>query len=80
MNRIEVMSPVYDNDLKADLMNTIELGMADTANGRIVDGHGLNEMQQGAYLRSQEEIRRQYVESCSTLPPDQCASTLQPKS
>ncbi len=80
LNRIEVMSPVYDNDLKADLMNTIELGMADTANGRIVDGHGLNEMQQGAYLRSQEELRRLYVESCSTPPSDQCASTLQPKS
>ncbi|MBM6992464.1 MAG: RNA degradosome polyphosphate kinase [Prevotella sp.] len=58
LNRIEVMAPVYDDDLKADLMRTIDLGMADTANGRIVDGYGKNEMQRGPYLRSQEEIRK----------------------
>lgn len=58
LNRIEVMTPVFDDDLKADLMRTIDLGLADTANGRIVDGYGKNEMQRGPYLRSQEEIRR----------------------
>lgn len=60
LNRIEVMAPVYDETIKADLMRTIELGLNDTANGRIVDGHGENKFQQGAYRRSQEELYNLY--------------------
>ncbi len=60
LSRIEVMAPVYDETIKADLMRTIELGLNDTANGRIVDGHGENKFQQGAYRRSQEELYNLY--------------------
>lgn len=60
LSRIEVMAPVYDETIKADLMRTIELGLNDTANGRIVNGHGENKFQQGAYRRSQEELYNLY--------------------
>ena len=64
INRIEVMSPVYDDDLQQDLLRTIEYGMQDTANGRIVDGFGTNEIQsipdQQQPFRSQEALFRAY--------------------
>lgn len=45
INRIEVMTPVYDQDLQQDLLRTVEYGMRDTTNGRIIDGLGTNEIQ-----------------------------------
>ncbi len=59
-NRIEVMTPVYDEDLQADLLRTVEYGLRDTTNGRIVDGTGKNEFQQGEEFRSQEELYKAY--------------------
>ncbi len=59
-SRIEVMTPVYDEALKADLMRTIDYGLADTANGRIVDGHGENRFQDGPSWRSQEKLYEKY--------------------
>ena len=59
VNRIEVMTPVYDADMQRDLMRTIDFGLRDTSNGRIVDGHGLNAIQPvegGRPFRSQEEL------------------------
>lgn len=44
LNRIEVLTPVYDEELQADLMRTISYGMRDTTNGRIVDGKGTNNL------------------------------------
>lgn len=63
-NRIEVMTPVYDDDLKADLLRTINYGLADTLNGRVVDGKGCNRIQvvkdgEKAF-RSQEELYKEY--------------------
>ncbi|MGI6242449.1 MAG: RNA degradosome polyphosphate kinase [Prevotella sp.] len=60
LSRIEVMTPIYDKDVKADLMRTIELGLADTVNGRIVDGRGNNQFQKGPFRRSQEELHKLY--------------------
>ena len=64
VNRIEVMTSVYDEDLKKDLLRTIEYGLRDTTNGRIVDGHGTNEIQpvkEGEKpFRSQEELYKAY--------------------
>lgn len=60
LSRIEVMTPVYDDDLKADLLNTVEVGLSDTMNGRIVDGYGGNQFQEGAPRRSQEELHQRY--------------------
>ena len=60
VSRIEVMTPVYDDDMKRDLMRTVDFGLRDTTNGRIVDGHGTNEIQKGEPFRSQEELHNVY--------------------
>ena len=64
VNRIEVLTPVYDEDRKKDLMRTIDFGLRDTTNGRIVDGKGTNEIQavkEGEKpFRSQEELHNVY--------------------
>ena len=59
-SRIEVMTPVYDEDLKADLLRTVEYGLKDTTNGRVIDGKGTNALQEGAPFRSQEELQKAY--------------------
>lgn len=41
-NRIEVLTPVYDRDIQADLKRIVCHGFHDTAKGRIVDGTGDN--------------------------------------
>ena len=64
VNRIEVMTPVYDPDLRKDLLRTVEYGLRNTANGRIVDGKDTNEIQQHglgeAPFRSQEALYEAY--------------------
>ena len=62
LNRIEVMTPVYDETLRADLLRTVEYGLKDTTNARVVDGKGTNEIQKGEYFRSQEELYKYYKE------------------
>jgi polyphosphate kinase len=62
VNRIEVMAPVLDTDIKADLLRTVEYGLKDTANGRIIDGKGTNQLQPGDMFRSQEELHKAYLE------------------
>ena len=64
VNRIEVLTPVYDDEMKRDLMRTVDYGLRDTTNGRIVDGRGTNEIQpvkEGVEpFRSQEELHIEY--------------------
>ena len=64
VNRIEVLTPVYDDEMKRDLMRTVDYGLRDTTNGRIVDGRGTNEIQpvnEGVGpFRSQEELHIEY--------------------
>ena len=60
LNRIEVLTPVYDEELQADLMRTISYGMRDTTNGRIVDGKGTNIFVEGEPFRSQQELYKEY--------------------
>lgn len=64
INRIEVMTPVYDQDLQQDLLRTVEYGMRDTTNGRIIDGLGTNEIQSIAEgeqpFRSQQALFEAY--------------------
>lgn len=62
LNRIEVMTPVYDEDLKEDLRRTVEYGLRDTVNGRLVDGKGTDQIQQGELFRSQEELYNYYLQ------------------
>ena len=64
VNRIEVLTPVYDDEMKRDLMRTVDYGLRDTTNGRIVDGRGTNEIQPvkegvGPFC-SQEELHIEY--------------------
>ena len=61
LNRIEVYTPVYDLDMQRDLLRTVEYGLADTTNGRLVDGKGNDPLQtseDGKVFRSQEEIQK----------------------
>ena len=60
INRIEVLTPVYDEDMQADLLRTISYGMRDTMNGRVVDGRGGKEFVEGEQFRSQEELYKAY--------------------
>ena len=66
INRIEVMTPVYDEELQSDLMRTISYGMRDTLNGRVVDGRGTNNFVEGEPFRSQKELYKRYVEENET--------------
>jgi len=61
INRIEVMAPVYDSDIQRDLLRTVEYGLRDTTNGRIVDGRGTNLIQPGDPFRSQEHLYNDYL-------------------
>ncbi len=64
VNRIEVMTPVYDEDMRKDLLRTVEYGLRDNTNGRLVDGKGTNLIQPvtegGTPFRSQEELYKAY--------------------
>lgn len=64
VNRIEVMTPVYNEDMRKDLLRTVEYGLRDNTNGRLVDGKGTNLIQPvtegGTPFRSQEELYKAY--------------------
>ncbi|MDD7455988.1 MAG: RNA degradosome polyphosphate kinase [Bacteroidales bacterium] len=59
--RIEVMTPVYDDDLKKDLLRTVEYGLNDTTNGWLVTGTGDDVIQSGRPSRSQEKLYEEYL-------------------
>lgn len=64
-NRIEVVTPVYDPAIKADLQRVIDFALRDTMQGRLVDGTGRNlpwETENGTPFRSQEELYNAYKE------------------
>ena len=72
-NRVEVVAPVYDPAIKADLARVIDYGLRDTMQGRIVDGRGRNEpwtTGEESPFRSQEELYRYYKEANRFLPLD----------
>ena len=65
-NRIEVVTPVYDPAIKADLRTVVDYGLRDTCQGRIVDGRGENlpwTTGEGRPFRSQEELYKHYAEA-----------------
>lgn len=65
INRIEVMTPVYDPDMQQDVLRTVEFGMRDNCNGRLVDGEGGDQIQTVPMgqkpFRSQEELNNAYI-------------------
>lgn len=61
--RIEVVTPVYDKEIQADLKKIVCYGLRDTAKGRIVDGSGENRpwiADEATPFRSQEELYKEY--------------------
>lgn len=69
-NRIEVVTPVYDPDIKEDLKRVVAYGLNDTMQGRIVDGKGTNAFPDGAengYFRSQEALYQYYLAQETTV-------------
>lgn len=66
INRIEVYSPVYGADLQRDLLRTVEYGLRDTMNGRLIDGRGTNQFQPGNPFRSQEALYNCYLKENET--------------
>ena len=67
VNRIEVLTPVYDEQLQHDLERTIDYGLRDTTNARIVDGRGTNAFQDGAPFRSQEQLYVDYLKESQEM-------------
>ena len=65
-NRVEVVTPVYDPQIKADLKLVVDYALHDTYQGRIVDGRGENRpwtLDDGSCpLRSQEALYLHYKE------------------
>lgn len=63
-NRVEVIAPVYDPEIKADLKRVVEYGLKDTLQGRVVDGTGENLpwiSEDKTAFRSQEELYKYYL-------------------
>lgn len=62
-NRVEVIAPVYDKRIKADLWKVIDFGLRDNCQGSIVDGTGENRpwtTEDTTPFRSQEELYKSY--------------------
>lgn len=63
-NRVEVIAPVYDPEIKADLKRVVEYGLKDTLQGRVVDGTGENRpwiSEDKTAFCSQEELYKYYL-------------------
>ena len=63
-NRVEVVTPVYDPNIKADLKRVIDYALRDNKQGRIVDGTGRNlpwQTDSDVPFRSQEELYKSYI-------------------
>ena len=64
-HRIEVLTPVYDPEIQADLRRVVDYGLQDTSQGRIVDGTGENRplpsVDGKPLFRSQEALYHAYL-------------------
>ena len=63
-NRIEVITPVYNQEIKDEMKRIVEYGLKDTMQGRIVDGCGENKFWgegEEKPFRSQEALYDYYV-------------------
>jgi len=64
-NRVEVVTPVYAPDIKADLRRVVEYGLRDNVQGHLVDGTGRelpNATDGDTPFRSQEALYKAYCE------------------
>ena len=64
-NRVEVVCPVHDPAIKAELHTVVSYGLRDTCQGRVVDGSGENRpwtTGEDQPFRSQEALYHHYLE------------------
>ena len=64
-NRIEVITPVYDQAIKEEMKKIIDYGLRDTLQGRVVDGSGKNcswTTDSDVSFRSQSALYDYYLE------------------
>ena len=64
-NRIEVVTPVYDPEVKEELRRIVDYGLRDTRQGRLVDGTDSNVIQSSEEptpFRSQEALYNYYLQ------------------
>ena len=63
-HRIEVVTPVFNEHIKRELVRIVDYGLRDNVAGRIVDGKGSNEFNPGISsdaFRSQEFLYNEYL-------------------
>lgn len=63
-HRIEVITPVFDVEIKKELERIIDFGLKDNVAGRFVDGYGTNDFNMGISsepFRSQEKLYEVYL-------------------
>lgn len=64
-NRVEVITPVYDPEVREEMKRIVDFGLRDTLQARIVDGEGKNLFKQpdegGQPFRSQEALYEYYL-------------------
>ena len=63
-NRVEVVTPVFDPEVKEDVINTIEYALRDNRQARIIDGTGgleIHNVTDPEPFRSQEKLYERYA-------------------
>ena len=78
-NRVEVVTPIYDPDIKAEMKRIVEYGLHDNMQGRIVDGMGENNFRfkEGDIpFRSQEELYKEYYNENECYSAPQAGQTI----
>lgn len=72
--RIEVVTPVYEPEIKAELRRIVDYGLMDTRQGRLVRGDGndtpMNFIQPDRDFRSQEALYEYYLKKNEETPDD----------
>lgn len=66
VNRIEVLTPIYNERIKKEMAYVVEAGLKDNVQARIVDGKGgdhLPELGDETPFRSQAELYKHYMEA-----------------
>lgn len=65
-SRVEVITPVFDGDIKADVINTIDMALLDNTHAHVADGTGTVALQRtpiAVPLRSQQALHDRYAKN-----------------
>jgi len=71
-----VVAPVNDPEIKGEMVRIVDYALADTSQGRIVDGRGQNALPDNGgtpLFRSQEALYKYYKEENNNNPADAAA-------